>query len=227
MPKFLPNHVLPRCDGSVDRRSFLPALARGRRVVHLGCVDEHLTLERAGTGRLLHQELAAVADDLLGVDISHDGLEQLRGLVPGSYLEADVERLDDLDLPDADLVLAPEIIEHLANPGAFLHGLRGYLARTGAQGVITTPNAYGWTGWATFAGRGREATHPDHVLLYSPITLEVALGRAGLRPVQRFAHRWSRGPSGLRDRLLDAVEAALYAPRPWLAPGLIYVVEPS
>jgi hypothetical protein len=224
--EFRAHQPLPPCDGVVDRRAFLPGLARDRKVVHLGCVDEHLTLARAGTGDLLHQELHRVCASLLGVDISVDGLAALRSVVPGDYLHGDVERLDELVLPAAEVVIAAELIEHLGNPGLFLDGLHAYLTQTGAVAVVTTPNAYAWAATARFGLWAREATHPDHRLVYSPVTLDITLQRSGLQPVRRYAHAWHRGP-GARARLLDAAERRLYRRRPWLAPGLVYLVEAS
>ena len=216
--------MFPRIDGVVDRRRYLPQRASGLRVVHLGCVDEHLTRIRAGTGDLLHEELMAVAKELVGVDISKQGLADLSALVPGRYVQGDVEELSSLGLPEqCDLVVAAELIEHVANPGRFLTELRRYLAATGATALITTPNAYSWTHFVTFALRRREMTHPDHLCLYSPTTLVRALEGAGLEAKALYAHAW-QGRAGAR-RLLSVLDAAVYRWNPLLAVGLVVEVR--
>lgn len=216
---------LPECDGMVDRRSFLPERAINKRVLHLGCVDEHLTALRAGTGDLLHEELMAVATSLVGVDISKLGLDLLAEFCPGTYVHGDVEQLDLLDFTDIDLVIAAELIEHLGRPAAFYEHLRELLEETGAQAILTTPNAYSWSTFVRYAAKGVEITHPDHRLYYSPATLEETLTQAGLKPVERYSHGWERTSKSLRSRAVGAFDSALYARRPWMGTGLVWVVE--
>jgi len=212
---------LPPAAGIVDQRVWLPERARGCSVLHLGCVDDRLTEQRAGTGTLLHEQLAATAKRLVGVDISAPGLVTLERLVPGEYIHGDVERLDQLDLPTVDLVIAAEIIEHLGSPGAFLTTLRGYLERTGATALITTPNALGWRLTSTFVARRREVTHPDHRLLYSPATLARTIELAGLELQALWSHTWRSGRHGLRSLVIDGLDAAALRWSPWLGVGLI------
>lgn len=211
--------------GSVDRRRYLPERARGRRVVHLGCVDEHHYEDRADRGALLHGQLAATASELTGVDLSADGLAAMAATIPGRYVHGDVEELADLPLPEAcDLVIAGEIIEHVPNPGRFLRSLETYLARTGATALITTPNSYSWLGFARFALSRRERTHPDHLLVHSPATLVRSLEAAGLEVVSLRAHRWDVG-RGLRQRVRGAVDALVLRWDPWLCVGFVAEVR--
>jgi SAM-dependent methyltransferase len=209
----------------VDRRTYLPDRARGLRVVHLGCVDEHLTRARSGTGDLLHEELAKVAKTLVGVDVSGAGIDLMRSLVPGDYVVGDVEALDRLELPDAcDLVIAAELIEHLGAPALFLDGLRAYLGRTGATALITTPNAYSWTNSARFALRRREWVHPDHRLVYTPVTLQRTIERAGLTIDSFRVHAWRRGPES-RRHVRDAIDRVVLRWNPWLGVGIVVEVR--
>lgn len=215
---------LPHVDGVVDRRQFLRERARRGAVVHLGCVDEGLTEQRAGTGNLLHQELAQVAKMLVGVDLSEVGIEALRAFVPGDYIVGDVEEMGSLPLPDrADLVIAAELIEHLGSPARFLTGLREYLVTSGATAIVTTPNAYSWEYETKFALGRREWVHPDHLCLFSPITLLHSLKEAGLRPIAFFAHSWQGEGSAVRS----IVDRVLLRWNPLLAPGLVVEVQPE
>lgn len=220
MPAIVWRHQLAQAEGVVDRRRLLIQAATGRRVLHLGCVDERQTAARAGTGSLLHEELAKVVSELTGVDVSPD-LVMLERLVPGRYVQGSVEALDELDLPDCDVVLMPELIEHLGNPALALDSLRRYLARTGATAFITTPSAYSWAHITRFAFARAEWVHPDHRMLFSPTTLMTAIDAAGLSALHWWAYAWDpRGLKGLVDRLL-------YAWNPWLAPGLAVQVKAS
>jgi predicted TPR repeat methyltransferase len=205
----------------VDQFVWLPEQAAGRRVLHLGCVDDQLTVQRLASGRLLHKLLADRADTIIGVDISERGLEILADAIPGPYIVGDVERLDDLDLPDVDLVIAAEIIEHLGSPAAFLEGLGRYLARTGATAIITTPSAFSWRTLAAFVFSRRELVHPDHRLVYTPTTLRRTIELAGLETTSMSAHVWRDARPGLRQRAIDLVDRVVLRWNPWLAVGLI------
>lgn len=220
----------PRTSGPpveiVDRRRFVPELARGKRVLHLGCVDEHVTAARHGTGDLLHQELSAVATELVGVDLSRDGLDEIARLVPGRYLHGDVEHLELIDLPqEVDLVVAAELIEHLGAPSLFLEGLRTYLERTGATAVITTPNAYSWRHFLAVALRRPEPVHEDHRVLYSLTTLSRSLTAAGLGVERVLVHTWT-GSTTTRGRAAALVDRAILRWQPLLAVGLLVEVAP-
>jgi 2-polyprenyl-3-methyl-5-hydroxy-6-metoxy-1,4-benzoquinol methylase len=162
-----------------------------------------------------------VADSLVGVDISQDGLDLLRERLPGEYVHGDVERLDSVALPRRiDLVIASELIEHLPNPGAFLTGLRGLLADRHAEALVTTPNSYGWVSFAKLAVRRREPVHPDHLMVYSPYTLAQTLRVSGLELCDLWVHDWARG-SALRERLRQYVSDGIGRFNPYLGVGLV------
>jgi predicted TPR repeat methyltransferase len=217
--------ALPPPTAIVDQFAWLTEQARGREVIHLGCVDDLFTEERLASGILLHKQLAASATRVIGVDISADGLATLADAIPGEYVHGDVEHLDDLDLPVVDLVIAAEIIEHLGSPGLFLEGLRRYLARSGATAIITTPNAFSWRTNGTFLVARRELTHPDHRLVYTPATLARALELAGLEVRARYAHTWrTTMRTGARRRAIDLLDRALLRWNPWLSVGLVVEV---
>ena len=220
---------LPECDGVINRRTFLPEKASGRRILHLGCVDEHLTASRVGTGDLLHEELTKTSTSLVGVDISKTGLEVIASLCPGEYVQGNVESMDLSQFEDIDLVIVAELIEHLGSPAMFYENLADFLRGNGATAILTTPNAYYWSAFLRFSLAQHELTHPDHRLYYSPTTLEKSLSEAGLVIHERYAHAWTGRPksspkSNAKNLLLDTADRLLYRNRPWLAPGLVWVV---
>lgn len=195
--------------------------------MHLGCADERLTEARAGKGDLLHEELAGVASELVGIDLSAAALDTLARIVPGEYRVGDVEFLDEVDLPaECDLVVAAELIEHLGRPAAFLAGLRRYLDRTGARALITTPNAYSWTHFVRMAAGRREWVHPDHRCLYSPFTLRRTLELEDLVVRAFSVHAWDRPRRG-RDALVHVVDRAVLRWNPWLGVGFVVEVAAS
>ena len=170
-------HTLPR-RGPVDRHRALVEAARGKRVVHVGFVDE-LAASKLAQGVWLHSRLAGAAESLVGVDADEDGVAWARS----EGFEAHVvdaqspDAVAGLGLEPADLVVAGEVIEHLDAPGPFLRAMR-VLARPDGRLVLTTPNAYRVLNFLAPLS-GAELVHPDHTAWHSPRTLRTLLERSG------------------------------------------------
>jgi predicted TPR repeat methyltransferase len=170
----------------VQRVDYIVEQSRNKRVLHLGCTNWPYTDESRRAGTLLHDDLAAVASELWGVDSNRDGLDALRAHGYERLCEADLERVDRSDeLREAapfEVVVAGEVLEHLSDPGAALRGVRQLLAPDSVL-VVTVPNAYCAFRFAAYAVRGRrgrsEPGHPDHVAYYTGATLRRLLESQG------------------------------------------------
>jgi SAM-dependent methyltransferase len=152
--------------GRVKRLDFVRALVRERaprRILDIGC----------GTGMQLTAPLAAAHPEIeiIGVDSdaasiawasARNRLANLRFAV--GELAAGAE---------FDLVIASEVLEHVAAPGDFLQMLRRRLATDGRL-IITVPNGYGIFEWCALG--------------------EVLLNLSGLQAVLR---RLKRGPGAV------------------------------
>lgn len=148
----------------------------GKHVLHLGCADWPYTQRRIANHQLLHAEIAKVSRDLLGVDLSPEGLDMMRQLEPSWKLQlhdACTYRPKD----EFDVIVASELIEHLDNPGDLLRGLAKW-ATPQHELILTTPNAQSLKN-AIRALFGREYNHPDHTVLFSTQTLSQLLTRCG------------------------------------------------
>jgi len=171
-------HKLPPAR-AVNRLEHLAALGAGQRVVHIGFVDAGYQEMQANTGTWLHARLAKVTTSLVGIDVDEEGVESARREGFEAYT-ADCREPEDviaLGLEPADLVIAGEVIEHVDAPGPFLDAMTA-LVRPGGRLVLTTPNASGLGNTVAALG-GYEINHPDHVTLFSCITLSTLLGRHG------------------------------------------------
>jgi len=132
----------------------------------------------------LHFELEKKACELYGFDFDQDGLDILAAAGGKNLFRADLERLEDVALDQTfDVIIAGEIIEHLSNPGLFLHGVKRFMnARTVL--IITTINAYCGMRFLIYGLRGKgglnEPVHPDHASYYSFRTLSLMLEREDL-----------------------------------------------
>lgn len=175
-------HRLPR-GRPVERHEALLEAARGRRVVHVGFVDE-LMASKIAQEVWLHARLAAVASSLVGLDSSEEGVAAARADGYEAYVvdAQSPEAVRALGLPRADVVIAGEIIEHLDAPGPFLRAMHG----AAPELVLTTPNAYRLLNFLAPVS-GSELVHPDHTSWQSPRTLRTLLERAGWE-VERIAY---------------------------------------
>lgn len=171
---------LPQVQLFEGRQTFVIEHSRGKKVLHVGCVDSGLTQARLETGELLHARMQQVARELWGVDVDRSGIDLLS------------QRFDNLFVLDAgalaedsrlsgqrfDLIVATELLEHLSNPGQFLDGVRELMVPGHTQLLISVPNATRlsllWT-----ISRGVEFVHPEHVCWYSPYTVSNLLRRHG------------------------------------------------
>jgi SAM-dependent methyltransferase len=229
-------HRLPR-DGPVLRHDFLVERARGKRVVHVGFVDE-LMATKLAQGVWLHGRLAEVADSLVGLDTAEDGVAWANehGFDARVVDAQSAEAVAGLRLEPADVVVAGEIIEHLDAPGPFLRAMRG-LVRADGELVLTTPNAYRLLNFLAPLS-GSELVHPDHTSWQSPRTLRTLLERSGWE-VEAMAYYRNPRRKITRERGLGRYVAghganlarALYGQAGRLAPfwsdGMIVCARPA
>lgn len=216
--------VLPRAK-TVGRDDFLVSLARGKQVLHLGCVDHPLLDERLRTGQLLHQKLAGAATKLWGVDLDAEGIRKLREEHRiADLLVCDAEHLEAVAsiVGRVDLVVAGEILEHVHNPGLVLKSVHAILASHGTL-VVTVPNALGLRVWL-HGLRGRESVHPEHVAYFSPYTTYNVLQKLGF-DVEELLSYWYPSTRRGVNLVKQLVVGGLTKRLPFMGDGVIAVAR--
>lgn len=168
----------------VDRVTFIKESCKGKKVLHLGCTNYPYTQDAIDQKVLLHFELEKIAAEIYGFDFDQKGIDVLSENGSKNLYQADLERLEEVDLDETfDVIIAGEMIEHLNNPGLFLQGIKRFMNKE-TQLVITTINAYSALRFAIYGLRGKrgiqEPVHPDHVAYYSYKTLSLIIERSGL-----------------------------------------------
>lgn len=146
----------------LPRVPVLSQLLAGKRVLHVGYADWPIT----DPSQNLHVQLDGVCAQLDGIDPNDDAATVLRPLVRGRLLT------DWADVTDSyDVVLVPEVLEHVADMGEFFTQLDSVDFETI---LITVPDA--------FSCRARhfeyddssevftEVVHPDHNVWFTPYT---------------------------------------------------------
>ncbi len=187
-----------------DGQDFTPLA--GRRALDVGC----------GAG-LLAEPLARLGAAVTGIDAAAEVIEAARAHAAASGLSIDyrvggVEQLGDERF---DLVTSLEVIEHVADPRAFVAGLAGALAEGGLL-VLSTPNRtplsrLAMIGIAEGTGRIPRGTH-DWSKFLTPSELTALLEGVGLRvtDVQGLSFSPGRGFALSDSTALDYFVTAVH-----------------
>jgi 2-polyprenyl-3-methyl-5-hydroxy-6-metoxy-1,4-benzoquinol methylase len=174
-----------------ERDRFLTEKSKNKHIVHIGCTDWPDQVSQMQKGNFLHSKLVKVTKNVVGVDIDVQGIANLEVSYPQEkFITGDIGT--DTDVQDKiiqlapDIIVIPDVIEHVENAREFLSGLKYCLdsinGRRASQtiAIITTPNAYALK---TFLPSlvGLDFTHPDHCLLHNEVTIRHALNDSDLK----------------------------------------------
>lgn len=162
----------------LGRLQVLSSLCAGKRVLHVGCADWPITDVRTS----LHVALEAHCAALDGVDPHAEALEQLRPFVKGNLFT---------DLSQAtgsyDVVLVPEVMEHVADVEGFLSQIEAVDA---SCFLISVPDAFQCRArHFDYIGETEtflEAVHPDHNVWYTPYTFANTIRKYSSLELQRM-----------------------------------------
>ena len=156
----------------------------GKRALDVGC----------GAG-LLTEPLARLGAAVIGVDASPEVIAVARDHAERMGLKIDYRAGDVQELDGQfDLITAMEVIEHVADPAAFVKALAKRLAPDGLL-VMSTPNATRWSKLLMITvgeglGQIPRGTH-EFEKFVAPDRMKVLLGEAGLRCLDVEGIAWS------------------------------------
>ncbi len=167
---------------SLDEHGFKPL--EGRTALDVGC----------GAG-LLAEPLARLGAVVTAVDAAPELIEAARAHAAGQGLDVDY-RATTLEAVQGhfDLITAMEVIEHVAEPAAFVHSIAGRLA-PGGLAILSTPNATGWSRLMMITlgeglGQIPRGTHDFDKFIGSE-TMKQLLADAGLSCIDVEGIAWS------------------------------------
>jgi 2-polyprenyl-6-hydroxyphenyl methylase/3-demethylubiquinone-9 3-methyltransferase len=178
----------------------------GKSALDVGC----------GAG-LLAEPLARLGATVTGIDAAPEVIAVAREHAAGQGLEIDYRVGDVQQLAGTfDLVTSMEVIEHVADPAAFLKALAARLAPGGLL-ILSTPNATGWSRLllitvAEGVGQIPRGTH-DFDKFIGPDRMKTLLAEAGLKCIDVEGIAWSptRGLHLSDDMRLNYLVAAVRA----------------
>jgi hypothetical protein len=199
--------------GYANKLDLLQKAVAGKQVVHLGAVGMAgaPTSERvAALPTSVHAFITRHAARCVGVDIAE---EAVRAAAAGGQFDniicADATTLSRASIPldQIDVIVAGDIIEHLANPGGLLASCWSW-ADPQTILALTTPNAVGLPLIARYS-LGRVVDGGDHLCSFNVYTLTQLLERSGWQIDELFTcHQAQASPSaafGFAKRVLASV----------------------
>jgi 2-polyprenyl-6-hydroxyphenyl methylase / 3-demethylubiquinone-9 3-methyltransferase len=189
-----------QCDERVRRP------LEGKTALDVGC----------GAG-LLAEPLARLGAKVMGVDASSELIAAAREHAEAMGVEVGYRAADVLEIEGRfDLVTCMEVIEHVAEPAAFVGALAKRLAPGGLL-ILSTPNQTGWSKFMMITlgeglGRIPRGTH-DFAKFIAPERMKLLLADAGLKCLDVEGIAWSpmRGLHLSDDVRLNYLVAAVQA----------------
>jgi 2-polyprenyl-6-hydroxyphenyl methylase/3-demethylubiquinone-9 3-methyltransferase len=177
----------------------------GKTALDVGC----------GAG-LLAEPLARLGAQVTGLDASAALINVAREHARQSGLEINYHDGDLAELEGQfDLVTCMEVIEHVADPAAFVTALAGRLAPNGLL-IMSTPNATGWSKLLMITvgeglGQIPRGTHEFEKFI-APGRMKALLGDAGLKCLDVEGIAWSptRGLHLSEDLRLNYLVSAVH-----------------
>lgn len=162
----------------IPRMDALAGLLAGQRVLHVGCADWPIT----DPATSLHVQLEEHCAQLDGLDPHAEALEMLRPHVKGT-LFTDFSQVTG----SYDVVLVPEVMEHVADVAGFLAQIEAVDA---PMVLISVPDAFQCRArhfdYVAETGTFLEGVHPDHNAWYTPYTFANTLRKYSSLELQRM-----------------------------------------
>ena len=169
------------------RFDLIKQYVENKKVLHVGCVDYPIT----DINNNLHIKLKPLCKRLDGVDTNfNDETRRILGAENGKLFDS----LSEIDT-DYDVVLVPEVIEHVGDVETFLGSLDKIDCKIM---IITAPDIFAFKKDQLKAVENDmwvEIVHPDHNCWYSPYTLKNVLSKY-LKSFKVMSLHWTSGSIG-------------------------------
>lgn len=171
------------------RVSYLCELAKGKRIVHLGCLDhKELIDDKIKANQWLHKELNEVTSACIGIDINVETLNYVRdkygitNIVIADMMKGSIPEISNHKW---DYAILGELLEHISNPTSFLQSIRDSYQGCIDRIIITVPNAFTQSNFRN-SNQNIEVINSDHKFWFTPYTLASVMSASGITPEEFY-----------------------------------------
>lgn len=203
------------------KQDIIVELIKNKHVVHYGCVDDDVDLihHKLDDDRYLHKLVTDHAKSTIGIDLNKKVFGFLRrnlgitNIVYGNVEDPTTFDLQPGSLKKTQVVLIPDLIEHLSNPGNMLEGIKKHFPAN-VKIIILTPNPFAWYNFvATLFNK--EIFTPYHTLYFTSESMKILLNQHGFKlvktlPVVSPKHR---------SKLVRAIDTVIGKIATFISPG--------
>lgn len=165
----------------VNNQDFYCNLVEGKTVLHIGCTDHKELIDiKIREHQYLHIKLMKHAKIVYGIDINKEAIDYLKyryNITNIYYCDITQTTVPSDMLESYDIVLIPEVIEHIPDLGGFLKGIKKFMSLESLL-VIGSPNSFRVHNLLTVF-KGYEEINPDHRYYFSYSTLKHLLEESG------------------------------------------------
>lgn len=169
------------------KHELLLSFIKNKNVVHYGCIDDSTDIIdwKIKKNIYLHKLISEASKNCIGIDINRKNMTYLRethqisNIYYGNAENPETFETDKETLLNTEVILIPDLIEHLNNPGLMLEGLRKFFPKT-ATILILTPNPFSYLNFI-FTLFNREFYNAYHTCYFSTNNMKVLLENHGFK----------------------------------------------
>ena len=150
---------------TINRFEYFKQICRDKKVLHVGFVDYPITNKNQN----MHLMIDSVVEELVGVDPNFEHFEEFKNILINKRM---YKTLMEVQSEHFDIVIVPEVIEHVGNMQEFIENLSKLNFN---KMYITAPDAFLLSRNVSYDKANSmvtEVVHPDHNCWFSPYTLK-------------------------------------------------------
>ena len=210
-----------------ERDEIFKDLVKGKVAAHFGCIDDDLDLinEKLRQNKYLHKIISNSAKQCYGIDINRKLFKKVeklgfKNIFFGDIQDSNSYEISPKTLKKVEIILIPDTIEHLPNPGMAFEGLIKTFRR-GSKVLISTPNPFVWAHFFTTMFR-HELFSSHHLCSYSVKNMENLLKIYNIE-IQEIHPYWYPKEGNFIKKALDIILSKFFTKiSPLFSDGFVY-----
>lgn len=170
----------------IFRKNEILKYCENKNVLHIGFIQHaNMWRDKIKEDDWLHNRILSVANNVVGIDYLKDEVDIIKKELNIECYYGDATNLSELKLEQKfDVIVCGELIEHIANPGLMLDGLKRFM-NNNSKLIITTPNPWRdlWVHHIFTNNNEENWLNKEHVCWYSYQTLKQLMERYNYKEI--------------------------------------------